>query len=92
MIKPTWGPRSAGVARMKTIKKGALYILLAFLWWACIVLIFSIEGCGWGYTATSYPGPAWAAAWGCRCDTCCLELDRIAAELAQVDIEGVSHE
>lgn len=74
---------------MTRARKVIIWILMGVFWWACIVLIFCLGGCGMGYSATSQPGPAWAAAWGCRCDSCCAELDRLDAESARVNLEGV---
>ena len=77
---------------MRTAIKWGTRILFLLLCWACVVLLFLAEGCSRGYTERTQGGATWAAAWSCRCDTCCQELDDLAdaAEIERSNaVEGV---
>ena len=72
------GAEPGGV--MRTAIKWGTRILFLLLCWACVVLLFLAEGCSRGYTERTQGGGAWAAAWACRCDSCCQILDELEAE------------
>ena len=70
------------------IKWGARILLLA-LAWACVALLFMAEGCSRGMGPNTQGGGAWAAAWACRCDSCCQILDELEAEREAERLDAV---
>jgi hypothetical protein len=60
--------------------KHALRLAMLLLIWTAVALIFCLEGCRMGYTEKTQQNASWAAAWACRCDTCCQILDELEAE------------
>jgi hypothetical protein len=43
--------------------------------WALVAILFLLGGCTPALTEKTQLNPAWAAAWACRCDSCCQRLD-----------------
>ncbi|TFH31037.1 MAG: hypothetical protein E4G97_04835 [Deltaproteobacteria bacterium] len=73
---------------VEELKRWGARILFGLLIWALMVMLFSLEGCGF-HAQDHASDPRWVAAWDCRCDSCCRILDEIDAESARLDgVEG----